>query len=62
MSASNQMKWETRIKKNGEVVTEVIERGQNCANIKIFTSQLGREMSDERTGPDCDEVHEVQQD
>lgn len=57
---SNQMKWEIRIKKNGEMVHEVLERGENCAKIKLFTNTMGTELSDEQTGPDCDKVHEIQ--
>lgn len=58
--SADAMKWEARIRKDGTVVTEVIERGKNCANIKIFTSQIGEEVEDVKTGPDCDEVHEIQ--
>ena len=54
-------KWECIIKKNGEVVTSVLERGNTeCSRVKQFTDGVGREVSDEQTGPECDDVHEVQ--
>ena len=54
-------KWECIIKTDGQVITSVIERGSTeCGRIKQFTDGLGREMSDERIGPECDDVHEVQ--
>lgn len=57
-----QMRWETIIDKDGEVTTSVLERGDQtqCSKIKQFTSGLGTELSDERTGPECDKVEEVQ--
>jgi len=57
-----QMRWETIIDKNGEVQTSVLERGDQteCVKIKQFTDGLGTELSDERTGPECDKVEEIQ--
>lgn len=47
------------VKPSGEVITEVLDRqGENCNNIHQITQKLGEELLDERTGPDCDEVHE----
>lgn len=54
------MRFQITIKKNGEKVTEVLERGQeNCASIKQLTNALGQEVSDEITGPECDKVEEI---
>ena len=54
------MRIKATIKKNGEVVTEVLDREQqNCAKVKQVTDALGRELSDERTGPECDKVEEI---
>lgn len=58
------MKIQVDITPNGRVVCEVLERsqGENCSTA---TQQLVQGMSiesDERTGPDCDEVHESMRD
>lgn len=54
------MEIEVRIKRNGTIVTEVIDRGtEECSNVKQVTSGFGREMSDENIGPECDRVEEV---
>ena len=54
-------KWECIIGKDGQIVTSVIERGNSeCSHVKQFTGGLGCEISDEQTGPECDNVHEVQ--
>lgn len=54
-------KWEHIIKEDGEIVTVMLERGNvECSRIKQFTNGLGREVSDEQTGPECDDVHEIQ--
>ena len=54
------MRFKVHIKKNGEKVTEVLDREQeNCSVIKQFTNSLGREASDEIIGPECDKVEEI---
>ena len=54
------MKVKTIIKKDGTVVTEVIDReGQDCKNVLKITELIGRETDHELTGPDCDSVHET---
>lgn len=54
------MRFQIRIKKNGDIVHEVLDREQeNCSNIKQFTAAFGRELSDEVTGPECDKVEEI---
>jgi hypothetical protein len=48
------------IKPNGEVLTEVIDRQQDlCSKVYQVTNALGRQLSDEDTGPECDTVREV---
>lgn len=55
------MEFTVRCKKNGTVVTEVTDRGDSiCSNIKKVTNAVGRELSDEHIGPECDDVKEVQ--
>lgn len=45
---------------DGKIITEVLDRqGQQCSNIKQVTNALGRELSDEKTGPECDKVEEI---
>jgi hypothetical protein len=52
-------KWELIIEKNGRIVTTVLDRGAaECSRVRQFTNNLGRELSDEQTGPECDDVHE----
>ena len=54
------MKCKTTIKKDGQVVTEVVDRGEHlCSDVYKVTSRLGRQISDEEIGPDCDSVHET---
>jgi hypothetical protein len=56
-----QMKVKFTIKhEDGKVVTEVLDRqGQQCSKVKQVTNALGREISDEETGPECDKVEEI---
>lgn len=56
------MKYTMRVAKNGVVTTDVGERGatENCADIIKVTARLGRQISEEKTGPDCDPAVEVQ--
>ena len=54
------MKGKTTIKKDGKVITEVIDReGQDCKDVTKLTESIGRTVSEETTGPDNDEVHET---
>ncbi len=54
------MKSKMTIKKDGTVVTEVISRGSHlCSEIYKVTNAIGRQVSDEETGPECDSVHET---
>lgn len=40
--------------------TNILDReGEICDNVLQLTQALGETVSDERTGPDCDEVHET---
>lgn len=55
------MKVKFTIKKNGEVVTEVVDRGEHlCSNVYKVTNSLGKQLSDETIGPECDRVEEIQ--
>ncbi len=51
---------EITIKPNGQRTHEVIERaeGENCE--RVYQLNAGAILDDERTGPDCDKVHETQ--
>lgn len=53
----------TRIKKDGTIITEVTDRGDTiCSNAKRITNSVGREISDEHIGPECDTVTETAMD
>lgn len=55
------MKFKVVIKKDGTVVTEVLDRGNHlCSEVYKVTNAVGRQLSDEEIGPECDSVHEVQ--
>jgi len=55
------MKWDFIIGTDGKVVTEVIDREDSvCSEIKRVTNAVGRELSDEHIGPECDRVEEIQ--
>jgi hypothetical protein len=44
---------------DGTFQIEVVDRGEeNCNNILHQAQRMGTVLQDERTGPDCDEVHE----
>ncbi len=61
MNNMSGMVFEVRVKQDGTVVTEVIDRGdQICSNIKRITNAVGAELSDEHIGPECDDVKEIQ--
>ena len=51
---------ETTIFPDGRLISEVVERetGENCEHIRMLNT--GYVVSEEKTGPDCDEVHETQ--
>lgn len=54
------MKGKTTIRKDGTIVTEVIDRGQHlCSNVYKVTNSIGRQLSDENIGPEGDTVHEI---
>lgn len=53
------MRIEYLIDQAGQVVANVLDRqGENCAAAVTQAGRLGSVLSDERTGPDCDTVHE----
>ncbi len=57
------MEFTVRIKKSGNVVTEVTNRQDSiCGNIKQVTNRIGKELSDEHIGPECDDVKETHSD
>lgn len=44
----------------GQVVTEVIDRQEHlCSTVYTVTNAVGRQISDEETGPECDPQSEV---
>jgi hypothetical protein len=54
------MKGRTIIKKDGTIITEVLEReGQDCKEVVKLTERFGTKTSEEVTGPDCDTVRET---
>lgn len=56
-----EMKFKVVIKKDGTVVTEVLDRGSHlCSEVYRVTNAVGKQLSDEEIGPECDSVHEVQ--
>ena len=55
------MLYSATIKQDGTITTEVIEReGTQCSKLLQFVGNVGVVLSDEETGPECDEVHEVE--
>lgn len=54
------MRIQVDIKPDGKVVYEVLDRdhSENCTKVSHQLVQGMSIESDERTGPDCDEVHE----
>jgi hypothetical protein len=54
------MKFDVFIFPDGKIVTEVLDRGQHlCSSIYKVTNAVGRQISDENIGPECDTQHEV---
>jgi len=55
------MLYAATIKQDGTITTEVIEReGTQCSKLLQFVDSVGVVISDEETGPECDEVHEIE--
>lgn len=55
------MRFKVVIKKDGTVVTEVLDRGSHlCSEVYKVTNAVGKQLSDEEIGPECDSVNEVQ--
>jgi len=43
------------INKDGTVINEVIDRQEHlCSKVYTITGALGKQLSDEETGPECD--------
>jgi len=58
---SEPMKMEVFIYEDGTVVTQVMDRGSHlCSEVYRVTNAVGKQLSDEEIGPECDTVHEVQ--
>lgn len=54
------MKGKTIIKRDGTIITEVLEReGQDCAEVYKLTEHLGAKTGEDVTGPDCDTAIET---
>jgi hypothetical protein len=54
------MRFQATIRKDGTVVTEVLDRGAHlCTEVYRVTNAVGKQLSDEETGPDCEPVVEV---
>ena len=54
------MKGRTIIKKDGRIITEVLERqGDDCKDVTKLTQGLGKQTREDVTGPDCDVAHET---
>ncbi len=49
------MKGKTTIKKDGKIITEVLDRGNHlCSEVYKVTNAVGKQLSDEEIGPECD--------
>ena len=58
---SDPMKFKVIIDKKGKVVTEVLDRGEHlCTDIYKITTAVGKQLSDDQIGPDCDTVNEFE--
>jgi hypothetical protein len=54
------MKVKFIIDTEGQVVTEVVDRqGHLCSTVYKVTNAVGKQISDEETGPEGDSVHEI---
>lgn len=57
------MDYKLTIKPDGKVITEVLDRGQHlCSEIYKVTNAIGKQESDDETGPDCEPVLETAMD
>ncbi len=55
------MEYKVVIKKDGKIITEVVNRGEHlCSSIYKITNAVGRQLSDEDIGPECDTNSENQ--
>jgi hypothetical protein len=53
------MKFKAIVRKDGTVVTEVLDRQEHlCSAIYKVTNSVGQQLSDEETGPECDTQRE----
>lgn len=49
------LEFKAIIKLDGTVVTEVINRNEHlCTDVYRITNAIGKQLSDEDTGPECD--------
>lgn len=54
------MRGRTIIKKDGELVTEVLDReGTDCKEVVKLTERIGQQIGEQITGDDCDTTHET---
>lgn len=54
------MLFRATIKKDGRIVTKVLDRGSHlCSSVYKLTNAIGQQLSDEDIGPECDLVDEV---
>lgn len=60
MAETKAARYSYTIKADGTIVTEVLDRGGHvCSSVRAITNSLGKQLSDEETGPECpDTVHE----
>jgi hypothetical protein len=57
------MKFKASIKTDGKVVTEVLARENHlCSEIYKVTNAIGKQLSDDEIGPECDPQTEVNSD
>ncbi len=49
------MRFKAVIDQEGKVVTEVLDRGNHlCSEVYKVTNAIGRQVSDDEIGPECD--------
>lgn len=54
------MRGRTILKKDGQIVVEVLDReGSDCREVHKLTQHVGTAVREEVTGPDCDTAHET---
>lgn len=53
------LEYDAIIYPNGKLVTEVTQHDGNCSEIEKLVTRMGTVESDERTGDDCQPVHET---